>query len=393
MLHASDLLADIRSVARGFAADRPGRQRRTALDPADIGLLKDIGLHRAAVPEAHGGWWQDRTRSLRTQCEAIRLLAQGDSSLALVASMHPVVLSYWRDPAPPASGQAAWEAQRREVFGTVIDGAWWGTATSEPGSGGDIGQTRASAVPMEGGGYRLSGEKHFASGSGATTHMITTARQPGAKDAEWFFLDVRDAAWDGSGGITLKAAWDGHGMPATNSHAFTYDNYPATRMAWPGTWRDISNATGGIGGLGYTAVFLGIIDAAMRFMRQEFVRRDQRPETLRTFEKTEWINAHREAVLIYQCYDAALTAVERKGVGQHEAALAKANIALLAESVMTRLCRIAGGSAYARHSPLGFWFEDVRAAGFLRPPWTVASESLFTLSWQGEPGAMSIEEA
>jgi alkylation response protein AidB-like acyl-CoA dehydrogenase len=392
MLHAQELLADIRELARGFAADRRQRQQRTALDPADIATLKSIGFHLAAVPEEYGGWWQSREKSLRTQCEALRLLAQGDPSLALVASMHPVVLTYWRDPELPPTGHQEWEAQRQAVFEAVMDGAWWGTITSEPGSGGDIGKTRATAVPS-GDHYLLTGEKHFGSGSGATTHMLTTALRPGADAPDWFFLNVRDAPWDGSTGMTLKAAWDGHGMPATNSHAFAFKDFPATRMAWPGNWREVSERTGGSGALGYTAVFPGIIDAAMRHMREEFIRRGRQPENFKAFDKIEWTHAHREVALINQCYEAALTAIERRGTARHEAALAKANIAVLAASVMDRLCRIAGGGAYARQSPLGFWFEDVRAAGFLRPPWATAYDSLFTMSWQGDPGAMTLDEA
>ena len=123
MLHAEELLAKIKALAREFAADRRQRQQRRALDPADIEALKAIGLHLAAVPEAYGGWWQGPRTSLRVQCNALRLLAQGDPSLALVASMHPAVLTFWRDPEAPATGQADWEAQRRQVFASVIDGA------------------------------------------------------------------------------------------------------------------------------------------------------------------------------------------------------------------------------------------------------------------------------
>lgn len=389
MLHAQELLAAVRDIARDFVSDRKQRQQRRALDPADITALTAIGLHLAAVPEEFGGWWQGRQKSLRVQCQALRLLAQGDPSLALVASMHPAILSYWRDPAPPTTGQAEWQAQRQAVFGGVIDGAWWGTITSEPGSGGDIGQTRAQAIPVDGG-YLLTGEKHFGSGSGATTHMMTTGLRPGADSPDWFFLDVRDTPWDGSTGMTLKAAWDGHGMPATNSHAFTFKNFPATKVAWPGTWREASDATGGLGGLFLTAPFLGIMDAAMRHMRDEFIRRDRQPSTFTAFDKIEWTHAHREVALIYQAYDSALYAVEHTPNARHEVALAKANIAMLADSVMTRLCRIAGGSAFARHSPLGFWHQDVRAAGYLRPPWAIAYDGLFTMSWQGDPGAMTL---
>jgi alkylation response protein AidB-like acyl-CoA dehydrogenase len=90
----------------------------------------------------------------------------------------------------------------------------------------------------------------------------------------------------------------------------------------------------------------------------------------------------REAWLVRQAYEAGLKTLERSRRAQRDAALAKANIAALAESVLTRLCRIAGGGVFARRSPLGYWFEDVRALGFLRPPWSLASDALFEMSWE-----------
>ena len=97
--------------------------------------------------------------------------------------------------------------------------------------------------------------------------------------------------------------------------------------------------------------------------------------------------AQREAWLAQQAYDGALHALESHGKARRDAQMAKANLATLAESVLTRLCRIAGGGAYSRNSPLGFWFEDVRAAGFLRPPWSVALEGLFAIGWEMPPTA------
>jgi hypothetical protein len=50
--------------------------------------------------------------------------------------------------------------------------------------------------------------------------------------------------------------------------------------------------------------------------------------------------------------------------------------AQLAESCLGRLCRVLGGGTFSRRSPIGNWFEDVRALGFLRPPWGLAYDSL-----------------
>jgi alkylation response protein AidB-like acyl-CoA dehydrogenase len=383
MRHEERLLATLRQHATGLAQDRVARQRRCKLDPADFDALRDIGLHRAAVPVEYGGWWECQAQSLRTLCEAHRILATGDASLALAASMHTAVLSHWRDPAPPASGVEAWEAQKRTVFSAAAEGAWFGTVISEPGSGGDIGATRATAR-RDGMGYWLTGQKHFGTGSGATSYVLTAAVPEGESEPQFFYLDVRGVPWDGSRGMRLIAEWDGHGMTATNSHAFAFQDFPATRLAWPGSWRTLNTAVGGGAGIASTSVVVGVVDAAMSYTR-DCLRRRGAPESLGAFEQTEWAAAFREAWLLEQAWDAALQAFEGRGQGCQAAALAKANIALLAESVMTRLCRIAGGGSYSRHSPLGFWLEDVRACGFLRPAWGVAAERIFALSWEDEP--------
>ena len=48
-----------------------------------------------------------------------------------------------------------------------------------------------------------------------------------------------------------------------------------------------------------------------------------------------------------------------------------------------RLCRVMGGGSYARYSPFGFWAQDVRALGFLRPPWGLAFDTLYEAGWAG----------
>jgi hypothetical protein len=56
--------------------------------------------------------------------------------------------------------------------------------------------------------------------------------------------------------------------------------------------------------------------------------------------------------------------------------LGKVAIAELAESCLRRICRVMGGGTFGRRSPFGHWFEDVRALGFLRPPWGLAYDNL-----------------
>jgi alkylation response protein AidB-like acyl-CoA dehydrogenase len=327
----------------------------------------------------------------RLAADLLKTLAGGDASVALVAAMHPAVLSFWlASPEAPAEYHAAWDTQQVWISEQVLDGAWWGTITSEPGSGGDVTKTKSIAQPdaahppdRAGSHYRLSGDKHFGSGSGVTSFMLTSARPEDETTPDWFFLDVRGASWDGSTGMTLTAPWDGHGMSATQSHGMRFDRFPAIRFAWPGSLAVLQGNAGPFVTVLFTAVIAGIVETAVALAR---VQLTSRRESLRPYEQVEWTRAEVEAWLIAQAYEGMLRAVERsassetdRAATQREVLQAKTATAELAETVLTRLCRVMGGGSYGRSSPFGFWFEDVRALGFLRPPWGLAYDRLASL--------------
>ena len=381
-----NVLENCHGVAEEFAQECEQRQQRREADPADFRRLQQIGVHLAAVPVEYGGAWEGLQRSVRPMCEILRVLAHGDPSVALVTAMHPGVLFTWRDVEPPKPFLKAWKEQRREVFTSVRNGAWWGTIASEPGSGGDLSKTRAIARP-EGSSrlaYRLSGAKHFGSGSGITSYMITFAVPQGEEERDLFILDVGQAPWDGSTGMELSAPWDGHGMASTNSHAFVFRDFPATRFAWPGHWKEIEAKAMGWAGLAFTAVTVGIVERAMGYARHELEGRGSPRESLQPLEQVLWIEAEQEAWLVHQAYEAAMLTVEAGANDPRAVLIAKESVARLSESVLTRLCKVVGGSSYSRRYPLGTWYEDARALGFLRPPWGLAYERLFQLSWPEE---------
>jgi alkylation response protein AidB-like acyl-CoA dehydrogenase len=372
----ASVLAAVQVIAAEFAQQRRERQVRRALDPADFARLADAGFLLSGVPAEQGGLWESGMGSTRLVCELLRTLARGDSSVALVCAMHPVVLGFWLvTPAAPEPFAAAWDRQRRAIFRSVLDGAWWGTITSEPGSGGDILRTRAVARPDGSAmGYRLSGDKQFGSGSGVTAYMMTAAVPQGEEQPDTFYLAVRDVAWDGSTGITLVAPWDGLGMIATHSHAFRFEAFPATRAAWPGNLAGLSTATQPYVRCCFTAVCVGIVEEALAAARPQL---QQRSASLRPYEQVEWARAELDGWLIQQAYEGMLRAVETRAADAELVSVqGKVAIAELAESVLTRLCRVIGGGTYARSSPFGCWAQDVRALGFLRPPWGLAVDLL-----------------
>ena len=85
--------------------------------------------------------------------------------------------------------------------------------------------------------------------------------------------------------------------------------------------------------------------------------------------------------MIRQSYEGMLREVEIGSTPARNTLLAKEAIAEIAESVLLRISKVIGGGAYSRHVPYGFWLEDVRALGFLRPPWALAYERVFQGSW------------
>lgn len=373
----------IQDVAATFADQRHERQLRRTLDSADFAQIRAAGFHLASLPVGEGGVWESHPRSTRFLQELLRTLAHGDSSVALVCAMHPAVLfsAGWPDRTAPPPYDEAWQAQRRWVCQTVREGAWWGTIQSEPGSGGDLSKTRAVARPAPEAphtlAYRLTGQKHFGSGSGITSYMITTAVPDGESEPDVFVLDLRGVPWDGSAGVTLVAPWDGHGMTATQSHGMAFADVPATRLAWPSHSRRLASNPPGVGGL-FASVVVGIVETAMEEARRQLERRRN---ALRPYEQVEWATAEVESWLIEQAYEGMLRAIEREEDAPRSGQLGKTAIAGLAETVLGRLCRVLGGGSYARHSPFGFWFEDVRALGFLRPPWALAYDGIVAGSW------------
>ena len=376
------LRASVQSIVERWKPQRAERQGRRSLDRSDFDELRDAGFLLSVVPARAGGLWTDAATSARGVCELLRLLATADPSVALVSAMHPSVVAFWLFNPDPS--QPDWERQRDEVFASAAAGEQWGTITSEPGSGGDIARTKATATETSdepflfGRTYAISGDKHFGSGSGIADRMITTAVPDGEDAPTMFALDVRDRPWDGTAGMTLIAEWDGVGMAATQSHAMRLSGAPGVRLARVGPLSDITAGAGAFVATTFTAVIVGVLDEAMAVAKQQLI---PRAEGLRPYERVEWTRAASDNWLAVQAYEGALRAVERGDPRTAFAALsAKESVAELAEAILARVSKVIGGGAFSRRSPFAHWNEDVRALGFLRPPWGLAYDTLFNLS-------------
>lgn len=378
-MDAQAICANVAELAKQFQENQRERQQRSALVQADFDGLKSAGFHLLSVPVENGGAWAGAPKTTRAITDVLRTLARIDSSLALVSAMHPLVVGFWLNivVAPPPY-EDAWRVQREEVFQSVKDGAMWGTITSESGSGGDIFKTSSVAhKTSEQGKYQLTGQKQFGSGSGILSNMITTAIPDGEEVADWFFMNMEDVGQNNLKGLKITAPWDGQGMRATQSHAISFESYPATRFAIHGHPLDLLTGGGrGTGQCFFASVIVGIVETALESARNQITARK---DSLHPFESMEWLHIEKEGWLIQQAFEGMLRAAEQKESPRQDLIQGKVAIAELAESVMTRMCRVLGGGTFSRYSPYGFWFEDVRALGFLRPSWALAYQNLLNM--------------
>ena len=274
---------------------------------------------------------------------------------------------------PASGGPPGWKEHRDEVLGAAKDGQWFGTIASEPGIGGDLLATKATAKPETNGLWRMSGDKFMGSGSGMTSFMMTVAVPEGEKRPDIFLVDTRKLPWDGSQGLKMVRAWDGMGMATTQSHAFRFDGVRVTRHGLMGGALDLLPQIGPVIGFMFSAVFIGILDAAAAEAKRIL---GKRANNLSAFEQTTWISALNQAGLADQAFEAMAKSLETKDAGIN-VLHGKLAIAHLAETALNGLSHAVGGASLSQSSPFGQWMQDVRALGYLRPPRALTYARLF----------------
>jgi alkylation response protein AidB-like acyl-CoA dehydrogenase len=127
----------------------------------------------------------------------------------------------------------------------------------------------------------------------------------------------------------------------------------------------------------FSSVTMGILDAALAEGRR---RLEPRSEIMAPYERVSWTKAVNDIWLASQAFEAMGRAVESESP-LPAVQRGKLAIAELAETSVLSLSRAIGGATYSRSSPFGQWLQDVRALGFLRPPWPLAHDRLFEQSF------------
>lgn len=177
-------------------------------------------------------------------------------------------------------------------------------------------------------------------------------------------------------------------MKATQSHAVMFEGVEATALAWPGSIAAGAPYAAALGLPMFCAVITSVVDEAMAEAERRIAGRD-----LRAHDEVEWARSQVEHWMLTQAMDGLVRALATQPVETvaADAVKAKLGIADLAEALVGRICRVIGGGAFSARSPFASWFEDVRALGYLRPPWALAYDQLIEARRSGIAPGFGIE--
>lgn len=201
----ADAEESARKLAASFAMDAADRDRQRRRPFAEMDAVSQSGLLGIGVPAEFGGA-QVPVASL---VEVFRVLASADPSIAQIPHSHFVFLDALR--------LAGTLRQQTRFFAEALAGARFANAQTERGST-TVTQDATRLRPQETGGYRLDGEKFYATGSLFAHWLVVravladTPPGPGGRPPKVLVFVRRD-----TDGITVVDDWDGLGQRTTAS--------------------------------------------------------------------------------------------------------------------------------------------------------------------------------
>lgn len=324
--------------------------------------MKQTSLHGLTVPEEFGGMGADPLETML----AIETLAQGDGSVALIATMH------WGHTAG-VGVNTDWPANLKKMFfdEVVSNGALYNTTASEPAMGSPSrGGAYATRAVKHDDGWHITGRKSWSTGSPGLRWAgvgCSVEDEPGNLVRANFLVPMDSA------GVDIVENWDNLAMRASGSHDVVFNDVvvpldhrlPASGKPEGSPWSYLTSA-----------LYLGIGIAA-RNWAIEFAK-NRRPTALdgRSIAELDGVQAKvsQMEMLILASRSALYGSVEewinhpehRASLGPQLAA-AKVIATNNAIEVTDLAMRIVGSVGMQRAHPLERYFRDVRA-GLGNPP-------------------------
>jgi len=327
--------------------------------------LRESGYLTMTVPEELGGGGGDLTDMVHAQ----ERLAAGCGSTALVANMHLSMVGQmarnWR---------TTGDAKAEKMLRGVVDGSvFLAGATAEPGH--SLVRSTGSVATRVEGGYRVTGDKTFGTGSVVMTHMTSMAVDNEHRDGPRVLIFRLPA--DAPGVRIKQGTWRTSGMRATRSEdielrdVFVPDE--AVFLTFPVGHLDgtLLQTLWGWAMPSFGAVYLGIAVGALEQCVRDVVKRgwETKPYVQTTLTECELLVESARAVLSRAADEVmgnSLWTSMSVQEGMSRVVLAKVVGTGNAVSIVDRVVRIVGSSALRAGSLYDRAQRDVRA-GTMHP--------------------------
>ena len=250
---AQALLAarELAQTARQHAARRD-QQRR--LPWSEIEQFTRSGLGSISVPRQYGG----PQVSFATVAEVFAIISAADPALGQIPQNHFGILHVLID--------SATEAQKKQLFKSILDGWRIGNAGPERGTQNTL--TLKARLTAQGDSLLLNGQKFYSTGAHFAHWVAVKALNDDGKQVMAF---VRR----GTPGLRIVDDWSGFGQRTTASGTVLLNNVPVDAELVIDNWRlsETPTTQGAVSQLIQAAIDLGIareaIDDSIRFVREK----------------------------------------------------------------------------------------------------------------------------
>ncbi|PRH84280.1 SfnB family sulfur acquisition oxidoreductase [Labrys okinawensis] len=192
-----------KTLAAEFVAGAALRDRERILPAAELDRFSKSGLWGITIPKSYGG----AGVSWVTLTEVIKLISAADPSIGQIPQNHLAAVDVIR--------ATASEEQKKLWFGRVLSGYRFGNAFSEAKSK-HVGAFETTLTP-DGDGYRVKGEKFYATGALFAHYIHIGAVDPAGKVN--LAIVPRDAE-----GLDIIDNWSSFGQRTTASGNVRIDN-------------------------------------------------------------------------------------------------------------------------------------------------------------------------
>jgi alkylation response protein AidB-like acyl-CoA dehydrogenase len=346
----SAFVAAVHAVGPRFAERAAAHDRSGEFVSDNYKLLREHKFFSAGIPRDLGG----QGASHAELCDMLRELAGYCSATALALSMHTHLVS-----------AAVWRHLHGQPAAPLLTKVAEGQLVLVSTGAGDWIDSNGSAQRADGG-YRISGQKRFASGCPVGNMLMTSAPYD---DPEQGPIVMHFAVPLNAEGVSIGNDWDTLGMRATGSHTVTLENVfvpdGAISVKRPrGQWHPSFGVITAIALPLVSSVYLGVAESAAKIAREAAKSKLSEPSTLYLIGEME------NALMVAQMTWRDQLAAARDYAFVPTDQIASASLSrktILAEHVdrcVRKAVEASGGSAFYRKNPLERLWRDVQGVHY-----------------------------